>query len=465
MINALLLFFVNGLIMGDVIVSLRSNNIMKDYGFNFYNKKMVMVKEGCVNEIMDNGRSYLNTNISISDCYFTRFTPDCWDGGIVFIDGNSFSMIISHTTFFNCACSENGGAIYFSSVNSSLKMVCAYKCHASYYPFAFLATTNYNSIVYVSVSSCSNESRGCYSMSLNHGYQVSNNLNSSQNKAGFVSSIRFYGSVSLGCSYSTFSNNRVATSICIEFFEIKCIAKIYFSNIVHNNSPTRDGVIYFRAYWTYSSYRSQMFYCIFLGNEGNLFYVDYPSKLEISHCFISHNGSTSSMNNNSLTNRATYQIQYYNSHYCFADNPVLDGSPKPTSTIFPTNTAFPTPLNTILQMQTPYQSQYPLQSPVQSQYPLQSPVQSQYPLQSPVQSKELISNQIIGNEGNECKKDEEKPNNGYFYSTYILSLIVVAMAFWELGRNCRPKIDSVSSDSEYLPKTNGISHRNPYTYD
>ena len=54
--------------------------------------------------------------------------------------------------------------------------------------------------------------------------------------------------------------------------------------------------------------------------------------LEVSHSFIDHSGSFSrstavSTTNNSFTNRITYQLQFFNSHHCNADIPLIDPTP------------------------------------------------------------------------------------------------------------------------------------------
>ena len=95
-----------------------------------------------------------------------------------------------------------------------------------------------------------------------------------------------------------------------------------YANIVHNNSPSDHGVVY-----VYGA-NPKMMYCIFQDNQNTLFCVRSGS-LEVSHSYISYSGllSTSTQvsmaNNNSLSKRETYQIQFFNSHYCNADIPII----------------------------------------------------------------------------------------------------------------------------------------------
>jgi len=78
-----------------------------------------------------------------------------------------------------------------------------------------------------------------------------------------------------------------------------------------------------------------MMYCIFQNNQNNLFCV-YEGSLEVSHSFIDHSGSfsisiaISTSNNNSFTNRITYQLQFFNSLHCNADIPLEQKSLEET---------------------------------------------------------------------------------------------------------------------------------------
>jgi len=99
---------------------------------------------GCQNETISQGRSYLEMNINISNCFFSRFCTfngDSGYGGVIQVGTGSLSMIISYSMFYNCSCSVNGGAIHFDSSNSYLRMICANRCSCgpySYYQFAYL---------------------------------------------------------------------------------------------------------------------------------------------------------------------------------------------------------------------------------------------------------------------------------------------------------------------------------------
>ena len=127
---------------------------------------------------------------------------------------------------------------------------------------------------------------------------------------------------SITSSFCTFSNNKVSQSRCVSISSSSGIISISFANIVHNNSPS-NGVVYVSE-----AGARIMMYCIFQNNQDFLFCVSSGS-LEISHSFIDHSESSfstsievSTSNNNSMTNRITYQIQFFNSLHCNADIPL-----------------------------------------------------------------------------------------------------------------------------------------------
>jgi len=83
---------------------------------------------GCESESIDQGRSYVDKNINISNCFFSRSSSYSGHGGVIYVAASSCSMNVNYSIFNNCACSERGGAIYFVSSNSYLRMICAKRC-------------------------------------------------------------------------------------------------------------------------------------------------------------------------------------------------------------------------------------------------------------------------------------------------------------------------------------------------
>jgi len=231
--------------------------------------------------------------------------------------------------FYNCVCSGDGGAIYFYSPNSYLRMICANSCSASGYHFAYLSAYQVNQVEYLSVSNCSHTTSGYYSILLYTGDQRVDNTNSSMNNAERRSGIGISSPSTFTSSHCTFSNNKVSYWICIGFYSESGTISMSYANIVHNNSPSY-GVVHVEGAFP------QMMYCIFKNNQNTLFCV-YGGSLEVSHSFIDHSASSfstsravSTSNNNSFTNTITYQLQFFNSIHCNTDIPLIQRSLEET---------------------------------------------------------------------------------------------------------------------------------------
>ena len=278
---------------------------------------------GCENERIDQGRSYLDKIINISDCFFSRNSIYSGYGGIIHISVTPCTMNINYSMFYNCICSFDGGAIIFSSTNSYLRMICVNRCLASsWYHFAWIKASQANHVEYLSITNCSHTTSGYYPIGFDNGNQRVDNTNISMNNAYQGSGIHIFSPSLFTSSHCTFSNNKVIQSICILLHSISGIISMSHANIVHNNSPADNGVVH-----VYGVGTRQMKYCIFQNNQNYLFCV-YSGSLEVSHSFIDHSGPFSrsravSTTNNSLTKRITYQMQFFNSLHCNADIPII----------------------------------------------------------------------------------------------------------------------------------------------
>jgi len=288
---------------------------------------------GCENESIDQGISYYQKYINISDCFFSRYSWFSGDGGVIYVEGGSFSININSSMFYNCF-ANIGGAIYFNSLNSCLRMICANSCSCRadlISHFAFLSASQVNQFDYPSVSNCSHTTSGDYPIYFVSGNQRFDNANISMNNAEWGSGISIDSPTSFSSSHVTFSNNNESNGICIYFYSDSGTISMSYANIVHNNSP-QYGVVLVDKEGS-----KKMIYCIFQNNQNILLYVGSGS-LEVSHSFIDHSELSFSSNivvsiltNNSFTNIVTYQIQFFNSHHCNTDIPppsrTLDQSP------------------------------------------------------------------------------------------------------------------------------------------
>jgi len=286
---------------------------------------------GCDSDNIDQGRSYFDTNITISHCFFSRSSLYNGNGGVIYVNAGSYSMNVSYSMFYNCIAIE-GGAIYFSSLNSYLRMICLNRCScgsSSWYHSVYLYASQMNQVEYQSVSYCSHTTYGYYSMRLSKGNQRVDNINSSMNNAKEGSGILIDSPSLFTSTYCTFSNNKVSDSICIHFYSSSGTESMSYANIVQNISPN-NGVVFVSGAGS-----RKMLYYIFQNNQNILFSV-HSGTLEVSHSFIDHSLSfstslaVSTAINNSFSKRMTYQIRFFNSLHCNADMPLIDRTPLQT---------------------------------------------------------------------------------------------------------------------------------------
>jgi len=311
---------------------LKVNNQGKKQSFRFINITITNrnniiwnVGTGCEKENITQGRSFFNISIDISHCFFSRSLTFSGNGGVVYISGGSYSLSFNNSMFYNCVCSQNGGAIHFSSSNSFLRMICAKKCScgSSYsYHFAYLGSSHFTQVDYLSVSNNYHPISGNLPICIELGNQSIDHTNCSMNNARQCSGIGTYYPLSQTISYSTFSNNNVTQYSCIFIYSETGILTMSYVNIVHNNSPT-FGIIYANGAGS-----RKMMHCIFHNNQNYLFCVRGGS-LEVSHAFVDHSSTSFSSatsvlteTNNSFVHRITYQLQFFDSHHCNADIPL-----------------------------------------------------------------------------------------------------------------------------------------------
>ena len=313
-----------------------------DLGFWLNNDDIILsFSLGCENESVSEGRSYFEANIDISHCFFSRSSSFSGAGGVIYVSASSYSMNVNYSMFYNCVCSSGGGAIYYKSSNSYLRMICANRCSCGTNcagHFADLYATEVNQVEYLSLLCCSYTTSEQYPIRLRYGDQRVDNINNSMNNAEYYSSMGIESPSSFTSSHCAFSNNKVSKRVCIIIKSSSGTISMSYAAIVHNNSPSSYGVVYVSGAGS-----KKMMYCIFQNNQNNLFCVQSGS-LEVSHSFIYHSSSSfytsitvSTSNNNSLTYRITYQIQFYNSFHCNADIPFLESTQFNSHTQIQTN--------------------------------------------------------------------------------------------------------------------------------
>jgi len=270
----------------------------------------------CINSSAKEGRSYIDTFVTVSNCNFERTQQYTGSGGVIYVNSVSFSMYISCSMFFRCSCSSDGGAIYFESHNSTMKMVCSKMCFASYCHFACIKTTYLNIFDQISYSMCSYIFSGNLPINMYNGIQQLMNLNSSLNHAKECSGLGITYPMTFYCSHCTFFDNKVEKWNCLGLYDVK--GALSYTNIISNNSPTY-GVIDFNSGYLL------IHNSVFDMNNGILFLVRIGC-VELNHCYVSHIGVLSGSSpvktslNNSFTKIETFNIEFLGSKYCILED-------------------------------------------------------------------------------------------------------------------------------------------------
>jgi len=278
---------------------------------NFECNRLILVSDGCINESVSQGRSYIDGNISIYDCLFVRSSQYSGTGGVIYVLNGLCSMNISNSMFYRCNCSLDGGAIYSFSSNSDLRMICAKECSCnSHYigQFAYISSSNMNIVDYLSISDCAPHTIGNCPILLSMGSQEFLYSNVSMNHACEISGMQIDSPLMFSSCYCNFASNIVSDSMCLDVKS--CTGIFSFSNFINNNSPQHSsGVI------TISFDSPKIHYCIFQKNQ-NLLFLIHQASLDLSHCFISHNDMTHTGINNSFTFRQSYDIVFIEYKHC-----------------------------------------------------------------------------------------------------------------------------------------------------
>ena len=188
-------------------------------------------------ESISQARLHFEDSFEISFCFFKRLTQYSANGGVIFIDGGSYSMNLTNSMFYSCSSSSNGGAIYFNSSYSNLRMICANRCSCGSTkigPFADLRASQVNQIDFLSLSYCSQTVSGYDSVFINNGDQSVDHTNSSINKGIQGSGIYINNPSSFSSTHCTFSNNTATDGVCIDIYTATgTISLSYANDVLH----------------------------------------------------------------------------------------------------------------------------------------------------------------------------------------------------------------------------------------
>jgi len=238
----------------------------------------------CENSSIPSGRSYelCSGSVVISNCVFTRVSTYSGSGG-VFYGVDLDKTQISDSVFVKCSANSHGGAIFCVSTELVLQMICAELCNSGSQngQFIYLESLN-NENRFSTCFKCSNSYSGVGAFFISRSESDLSNLNFSNNQAYDAAAIKFTNS-NQTTKLCTFYNNLVSHWDCLWLSATK--GNVYNSNIIKNNSPVGDAVVYNGGFGN-NSFSN----CVFTENSNILIYV-YSGSVYLQSCFIQHSST------------------------------------------------------------------------------------------------------------------------------------------------------------------------------
>ena len=311
--------------------------------FNNIINYLILISNNCIDssKLTSSFRAYTNvSDLLIENCYFTRFSCFNQNGGIIYCEDKEAFLILKEVDFYICYTTGFGGAIYFdnqiSGSGSNLNKVCADLCFSTTNTYAeqfgFFSPNNStnspNKFTQISISRCSNFSRGYCSILISLGNISINYLNSSNNYNLMTSGFHIYEHNNFQAIFCSIVKNVVTNRRLIQL-DGGFNNTIKYSNFLNNTGSFDFGIISIIKLCSYLIENSY-----FLNNKDCLFYSTI-GELFILNCFIDHKDLLLSGNvyleNSSLINLTETLNFLINS--CFY-NPTA----TPTASLHPTAT-------------------------------------------------------------------------------------------------------------------------------
>jgi len=257
-----------------------------------------------------------NSNIDIDGCSFSGISHAS-DGGVIFCCGD-YSSKIKNTMFFNISAGKGGALFHESNGNNNVSNVCASNCRAlNNYHFGLIKLNNGNAVSglnMVSVTYCSKNAEGSFTLLNQYGHIGFNNNNISENHVNYDGVTKFEVFHNLDCSFCTFCSNYYTNTNCLFIKSSIPSSSIIKSNFIGNNGGSTNHMICFDWY-------SQKILkeCVIHSNIGPLFSV-YGGTLTLDSCILNHSGLISSASiillNTSLTFTASLFLTHFQTYFC-----------------------------------------------------------------------------------------------------------------------------------------------------
>ena len=208
-------------------------------------------------EIQTNHLDLIDTRVWVHDCIFELNSQYSGNGGAISCSTEG-QMLVEMSTFSECTCTLNGGAIYKKNGQSIIKKCCSIKCYSTgeyegQFIYNYLSSIDQKNRVLDSSISNSMQNREHpshgYTLYLWFGTIQIKTVNLSNNICDSHSAIYSspYSSSSIQCSISYSSiNSNEANQNRIIFFETNTKNEISQSNIINNIVPSnsKNGLIH-----------------------------------------------------------------------------------------------------------------------------------------------------------------------------------------------------------------------------
>ena len=224
------------------------------------------------------------------------------------------------------------GVIFFSrGLDIKLNKICSLYCKTNHsYQFGYFQTYNNQFFNLITIYKCNNESIGYNTLCLENGNQKLSNINITYNYNKEISGISYISPNNMNSNFLTFYNNKVKNYNCIMLNGNNGI--ILKSNIINNDSPYKNGVLYVMNSLNYSFYE-----CIFDKNHHTLIFIE-SGLIFLINCSINHDISriTTDLGNQPYILPFLYTVTNYYSHdiyYCSQINNFISIKPVFTKEI------------------------------------------------------------------------------------------------------------------------------------
>jgi len=278
--------------------------------------RLALLRAECA-ESMPSGQRYYSLSsgtFELFDCNFFLLSSYSGDGAVVRVTGLS-DMIIKKCSFGNCNCgSNNGGAIYGSSMKILIESCCAYDCIAYSGCFLYITGTNAYSLQKVSILNCPSGHNGHHPMRTASGQQQLTQVNSSGNKVIHTSGICIESPSSLLCSFCTFADNKSSYHLCFYLYGSTPNRNVANSNFVNNyQTDSSYGVVHVDGSAAFTK-------CIFADNYQQLFTAS--SSVTLTDSFIQHSfglGGNLLTTSCKFERTSTHAIAHFSTQMCPAD--------------------------------------------------------------------------------------------------------------------------------------------------